>query len=76
MCAPLLLKNQQLLFPDLVMVKGEPPFQEDTFDNLLNPYLIIEILFKSTSGFDKGDKFSAYRSIDSLETTSRFPLPL
>lgn len=60
-------KTNSYFYPDLVMVKGEPQFQDDTFDNLLNPCLIIEILSKSTSGFDKGDKFSSYRSIESLE---------
>lgn len=59
-------KTNSYFYPDLVLVKGEPQFQDDTFDNLLNPHLVIEILSKSTSGFDKGDKFSAYRSIDSL----------
>lgn len=60
-------KTNSYFYPDLVMVKGEPQFQDDSFDNRLNPCLIIEILSKSTSGFDKGDKFSAYRSIESLE---------
>ncbi len=60
-------KTKSYFYPDLVVVKGEPQFQDDTFDNLLNPYLLIEILSKSTSSFDKGDKFSAYRSIPSLE---------
>jgi Uma2 family endonuclease len=54
-------------YPDLVLVKGEPAFKDDTFDNLLNPVLVIEILSKSTAGFDRGEKFKTYRDIPSLE---------
>jgi Uma2 family endonuclease len=32
-----------------------------------HPKLIIEILFDSTSAYDRGDKFAAYRKIESLE---------
>lgn len=54
-------------YPDLVLVKGEPEFKDDTFDNLLNPVLVIEILSKSTAGFDRGEKFKTYRDIPSLQ---------
>jgi Uma2 family endonuclease len=49
------------------LVKGEPEFKDDTFDNLLNPVLVIEILSKSTAGFDRGEKFKTYRDIPSLQ---------
>lgn len=54
-------------YPDLVLVKGEPEIKDNTFDNLLNPVLVIEILSKSTAGFDRGEKFKTYRDIHSLE---------
>ena len=31
------------------------------------PKLIIEVLSKSTEGFDRGDKFADYRQLESLE---------
>jgi len=34
---------------------------------LINPVLVIEILSDSTSAKDRGAKFVAYRSIDSLQ---------
>lgn len=54
-------------YPDLVLVKGEPEFKDGTFDNLLNPWVVIEILSKSTASFDRGEKFKTYREIPSLE---------
>jgi Uma2 family endonuclease len=60
-------KTDSYFYPDLVVVKGEPQFQDEKFDNLLNPFLIIEILSASTASFDRGEKFAAYRSIPSLQ---------
>lgn len=53
-------------YPDLAVVCGEPRFQDEVFDTLLNPVLIIEVLFDSTEGYDRGKKFQHYRSIESL----------
>ncbi len=53
-------------YPDLVVVCGEPNFQDDVFDTLLNPILIIEVLSESTENYDRGKKFQHYRSIESL----------
>jgi Uma2 family endonuclease len=54
-------------YPDLVVVCGEPQFQDDVFDTLLNPVLLIEVLSDSTESYDRGKKFQHYRSIESLE---------
>jgi Uma2 family endonuclease len=54
-------------YPDLVVVCGEPHFQDDVFDTLLNPVLLIEVLSDSTESYDRGKKFQHYRSIDSLQ---------
>ena len=35
-------------YPDIVVVCGEPKFLDDTFDTLLNPTVIIEVLSDST----------------------------
>ena len=53
-------------YPDLVVVCGEPLFQDDVFDTLLNPILLIEVLSDSTESYDRGKKFQHYRSIESL----------
>ena len=54
-------------YPDVVVVCGEPRFEDDTFDTLLNPVLIVEILSPSTAAFDRGEKFEHYKQLDSLE---------
>ncbi len=53
------------VYPDIV-VSCDPQFEDDTFDNLLTPLLIIEVLSDSTEQHDRGKKFSLYRSIESL----------
>ena len=54
-------------YPDLVVVCGEPQFQDNAFDTLLNPILIIEVLSDTTETYDRGKKFQHYRSIESLQ---------
>lgn len=61
------IPNYQIYtYPDLVIVKEPLEFQEGRKDTLINPYIIIEVLSKSTRSYDKDEKFSAYRSIESF----------
>src|SRR5664280_440716 len=53
-------------YPDIVIVCGEPRFLDDTFDTLLNPTVIIEVLSESTEAYDRGLKFRQYRALESL----------
>lgn len=53
-------------YPDIVIVCGEPQFQDAAVDTLLNPTLIIEVLSPSTAAHDQGQKFAPYRSLPSL----------
>lgn len=52
-------------YPD-VSVAGDPLFEDDTEDTLLNPVLIVEVLSPSTEAYDRGRKFQGYRRIPSL----------
>jgi Uma2 family endonuclease len=54
-------------YPDVVVVCGEPRFDELRGDTLLNPTLIVEVLSSSTEAYDRGDKFAHYRRLDSLQ---------
>jgi len=54
-------------YPDIVALCGEPVFEGDQFDTLLNPHVIIEVLSSSTEAYDRGTKFAHYRSIESLQ---------
>jgi len=53
-------------YPDVVIVCDEPQFEDDEVDTLLNPVVIIEVLSKSTEGYDRGKKFEHYRRLPSL----------
>ncbi len=54
-------------YPDIVVVCEEPRFEDDVFDTLLNPILIVEVLSPTTEAYDRGEKFSHYRQLESLQ---------
>ena len=54
-------------YPDVSVVCEEPRFQDDVFDTLLNPIVIVEVLSPSTEAYDRGDKFAHYRQLTSLQ---------
>lgn len=60
------LKTGLYTYPDIVVVCGEPKFQDKVSDTLLNPTLLIEVLSESTESYDRGRKFQNYRSVESL----------
>ncbi len=53
-------------YPDVVVVCGEPQFQDNEDDVLLNPTVVVEVLSPSTEAKDRGEKFLRYRQIASL----------
>jgi len=53
-------------YPDVVIVCGEPEFEDDHVDTLLNPTALIEVLSKSTASYDRDLKFAYYRTLASL----------
>ena len=62
-------RRPQCVYPDASIICG--PLQFDPQDNprhtIVNPKVIIEVLPPSTEAYDRGDKFTQYREIDSLE---------
>ena len=54
-------------YPDVVVVCGEPIPEDNVFDTLLNPTLIVEVLSPSTEIYDRGEKFEHYQQIASLK---------
>ena len=54
-------------YPDVSVVCGEPQFEDQEVDTLLNPTLLIEVLSQSTERYDRIAKTSYYRTIDSLQ---------
>ena len=53
-------------YPDVVVVCDKPRFEDNVFDTLLNPMLIVEVLSPSTELFDRGEKFAHYQELTSL----------
>ena len=54
-------------YPDVVVVCEEPRFEDDVFDTLLNPIILVEVLSPSTEVYDRREKFAHYRQLPSLQ---------
>jgi Uma2 family endonuclease len=54
-------------YPDIVIVCDEPQFEDDQFDTLLNPRVVVEVLSDSTEKYDRGTKFAHYRRMPSVQ---------
>jgi Uma2 family endonuclease len=53
-------------YPDVMVIAKPLVLQTGRTDTLVNPCFIAEVLSKSTQDYDHGEKFSAYRTIDSF----------
>jgi Uma2 family endonuclease len=54
-------------YPDVAVVCNKPRFEDNTFDTLLNPIVVIEVLSPSTAAYDRGEKFEYYKQLASLQ---------
>ena len=55
------------VYPDGMVICGEPKFHLKRKDIVVNPILIIEVLSPSTAAFDRGEKFKFYKSLPSFK---------
>ena len=53
--------------PDVLVVKGNPQFKENSKCIINNPFIIVEVLSDSTANFDKNDKLEEYQILESLQ---------
>lgn len=60
-------ENLLFTYPDFSIVCGKTETPDIYTDNLSNPAVIIEILSKSSRDYDRGTKFTLYRSIKTLK---------
>jgi Uma2 family endonuclease len=59
--------NKEYVFPDLTVVCGKPEYViRRGIGCLLNPILVVEVLSKSTAGFDESDKLLAYTALPTV----------
>ncbi|PSB01697.1 Uma2 family endonuclease [Merismopedia glauca] len=54
-------------YPDIMVIEGEIQLVSGRKDTITNPLLIAEVLSKSTSSYDRVEKFAAYRTIPSFQ---------
>ena len=54
-------------YPDVMVICGERAFYDDRRDIVTNPTLIVEVLSDASEAYDRGDKFTHYRTLASLE---------
>lgn len=54
------------LYPDAVVIAGEPLVTDKEADAIINPLLIVETLSKSSERYDRGQKFVEYQSLPSF----------
>jgi Uma2 family endonuclease len=55
------------VYPDVMVIAGEPEYYNQRTDIVTNPQIIIEVLSKSTQSYDKEGKFEAYRTIETFQ---------
>ncbi len=54
-------------YPDVMITPRPPLLQPGRQDTVMNPILIAETLSDSTEAYDRGDKFTYYRTIESFQ---------
>jgi Uma2 family endonuclease len=54
-------------YPDIMVVPRPLVLLEGRKDTVTSPIFIAEVLSDSTKAYDRGDKFAAYRSIDTFQ---------
>ncbi|HLP87571.1 MAG TPA: Uma2 family endonuclease [Nostocaceae cyanobacterium] len=60
-------RYREYTYPDVLVISGQPVFQPQRTDTILNPCLIVEVLSNSTKNRDRTDKFRYYRSINEFQ---------
>ncbi len=60
-------KKNSYIYPDAMVICGNIEMSEEHANSVTNPILIVEVLSKSTSNYDRGDKFYLYRQLPSFK---------
>lgn len=58
---------RKFYYPDLTIVCEKPEFYNKRNDTITNPRLLIEVLSESTEAKDRGEKFFAYQTLETLQ---------
>ena len=55
------------VYPDTVVICEKPELYKGRTDTILNPLLVVEVLSSSTADYDRGTKFTKYKTIPSFK---------
>lgn len=55
------------VYPDALVICEKPEFWNGREDVIVNPFMIVEVLSKSTQNYDRGEKFMLYQRLPSLK---------
>ena len=53
-------------YPDISVICGHVELAPDRSDTAMNPIILVEVLSEATEEYDRGDKFTLYKSIPTL----------
>lgn len=59
-------QSRRYVYPDASIACGRVELKDKEHDTLLNPRVIVEVLSPSTEEYDRGEKFTHYKTIPSL----------
>jgi Uma2 family endonuclease len=59
-------EGQRYVYADAVVVSDEVKLETGTKDVLANPRVVVEVLSPGTETYDRGEKWDAYRRLESL----------
>ncbi|MEO1295241.1 MAG: Uma2 family endonuclease [Cyanobacteria bacterium J06636_16] len=54
-------------YPDVMVTPRPPDLKPGRKDTVMNPIFIAETLSDSTEGYDRGDKFACYRTLETFQ---------
>lgn len=60
-------KNKRFVYPDALVICGEPITAPEDPTSIINPLVIVEVLSRSTEDYDRGEKFYQYQFIESFQ---------
>ncbi len=58
---------RKFYYPDVLVICGKIDFYQKRTDTITNPILIVEVLSDSTEAKDRGEKFAAYQTLETLQ---------
>jgi Uma2 family endonuclease len=54
-------------YPDIMVTPRPAELMPNRKDTVMNPIVLVEVLSASTEGYDRGEKFAAYRTIPTVQ---------